>query len=61
MATPHTFSGYYDNTYESIAMNYHNTSNELNKREVSVSMNFASEYLMDDHFVSLFKKRKFTP
>ncbi|AMA49825.1 MULTISPECIES: tyrosine-protein phosphatase [Flavobacterium] len=58
MATPHTFSGYYDNTYESIATNYHNTVNELNQKGLSFTMNFASEYLMDDYFVSLFKKKE---
>ncbi|MFK7050307.1 CpsB/CapC family capsule biosynthesis tyrosine phosphatase [Flavobacterium davisii] len=58
MATPHTFAGYYDNTYESIATNYNNTIKELNKKELFITMNFASEYLMDDHFVSLFKKKE---
>ncbi|MFK7000577.1 tyrosine-protein phosphatase [Flavobacterium oreochromis] len=58
MATPHTFSGYYDNTYESITNSYDTTIKELNERGLHFSVDFASEYLMDDHFVSLFKKKE---
>jgi protein-tyrosine phosphatase len=51
ITTPHIFSGFWDNTKEKIqALELETNSNN------NTSFKAAAEYLMDDHFVSLFQK-----
>ena len=51
ITTPHIFSGFWDNTKDKIqALEVETNSNN------NTSFKAAAEYLMDDHFVSLFQK-----
>lgn len=54
ITTPHTFSGFWDNTKEGILLKEKETNDLLVKDNVILKA--ASEYLLDDHFASLFKK-----
>lgn len=58
MATPHTFSGYYDNTQSSILETYQRTQALLIENHCHVQLEVASEYLMDDHFIKLFQNKE---
>lgn len=61
ITTPHTFSGFWDNTKEKIQANETATKKELEHNNITNSFRAASEYLMDDHFVSLFQKGEILP
>ncbi|SFB20972.1 Tyrosine-protein phosphatase YwqE [Flavobacterium swingsii] len=51
ITTPHIFSGFWDNTKDKIqALELETNSNN------NTSFKAAAEYLMDDHFISLFQK-----
>lgn len=54
ITTPHTFSGIWDNTKEGILLKEKETNTFL--KDKNISLKAASEYLLDDHFASLFKK-----
>lgn len=54
ITTPHTFTGFWDNTKEGILEKEKETNLLLAKNNISLKA--ASEYLLDDHFASLFKK-----
>lgn len=54
ITTPHTFTGFWDNTKEGILEKEKETN--LFLAENNTSLKAASEYLLDDHFASLFKK-----
>jgi protein-tyrosine phosphatase len=56
ITTPHIFSGYWDNSKNIIETKAQETIINLNKNNINYPIKAASEYLMDDHFVSLFKK-----
>jgi protein-tyrosine phosphatase len=56
ITTPHIFSGFWDNSKNSIETRAQDTIINLNKNNINYPIKAASEYLMDDHFVSLFKK-----
>ncbi|SHJ00526.1 tyrosine-protein phosphatase [Flavobacterium terrae] len=54
ITTPHTFTGFWDNTKEGILEKEKETN--LMLAENNILLKAASEYLLDDHFASLFKK-----
>ena len=54
--TPHTFSGFYDNTKAGIQQVEAETKKVLTENSIDNSFKAASEYLLDDHFISLCKK-----
>ncbi len=56
ITTPHTFNGFWDNTKDGILAKEKETLELLSSKNISISLKAASEYLIDDHFVSLFKK-----
>ena len=58
IATPHTFSGFWDNTKVGIEKKLVDTKVELEENNILVSLRVASEYLLDDHFVSLCEKKE---
>ena len=56
ITTPHTFSGFWDNTKEGILTKENETLNLLSSQGINLKLQAASEYLLDDHFATLFKK-----
>ncbi|MES2812666.1 MAG: CpsB/CapC family capsule biosynthesis tyrosine phosphatase [Bacteroidota bacterium] len=56
ITTPHTFSGFWDNTKEGIQKKETETKELLLQNNITNSFQAASEYLLDDHFAGLFKK-----
>jgi protein-tyrosine phosphatase len=56
ITTPHTFAGIWDNTKSNIESVAKETISILNKNSFNVPIQVASEYLLDDHFVSLIHK-----
>ena len=54
ITTPHTFSGFWDNTKDGILLKEKETNSLL--KDKNVTLKAASEYLLDDHFALLFKK-----
>jgi len=56
ITTPHIFSGFWDNNKDKIQKLEVKTISELKENNVNVPIQAASEYLLDDHFVSLFQK-----
>lgn len=58
ITTPHTIKTVWDNSKEDILENYENTTKELEVLSSKVSLRVASEYMMDENFVSLFKSEK---
>lgn len=62
IATPHIMSGFYDNTAEGISQafnEFRSLSSDNGYKEFSVGV--AAEYMMDDGFDTLIKKREFLP
>jgi len=57
ITTPHTFSGFWDNTSDKILAKEKEVKNIFQKNNIQNSFKAASEYLMDDHFVALFKNK----
>lgn len=55
ITTPHTFSGFYDNTKAGIQQTEAETKKILKENNINNSFKAASEYLLDDHFISLCK------
>lgn len=58
ITSPHTFSGFWNNTFLSIKEKEEETLKLFNKNSISIPFKTASEYLLDDHFVSLFQKNE---
>lgn len=58
ITTPHTIKTVWDNSKEDILENYENTTKELEVLSSKVTLRVASEYMMDENFVSLFKSEK---
>jgi protein-tyrosine phosphatase len=56
ITTPHINSGFWDNTQTDIKKLELKTITDLKNKNFKFSLKAASEYLIDDHFVSLFKK-----
>lgn len=54
--TPHTFSGFYDNTKLGILEKEASTRQLLLENQISIPFRAASEYLLDDHFLNLCKR-----
>jgi protein-tyrosine phosphatase len=58
VTTPHIFSGIWDNTKSKIEIFHEETIEKLKLHDISLPISAAAEYLLDDHFVSLFQKRE---
>jgi tyrosine-protein phosphatase YwqE len=58
IATPHIISHVWDNTHEQIIAKAASTILELEKRNIAIPLRAATEYMMDDNFVKLFKSTK---
>lgn len=58
ITTPHTFSGFWDNTKSSIEQREQEVKSELAKNNIECDLKAASEYLLDDHFLELVKKKE---
>ncbi len=58
ITTPHTFNGFWDNTKTGIEDKLSETKKLLSENKLNVNLKTASEYLMDDHFVTLFKNKE---
>lgn len=58
IATPHIMSDLYPNTPEKIAAAFGPLKQELEKRSWKVSLEYAAEYLVDEHFESLVEEGK---
>jgi protein-tyrosine phosphatase len=58
ITTPHIFSGYWDNTKSNIEIVEQETLKQLKSNQFNLPFRAASEYLMDNHFVSLFQKKE---
>lgn len=56
ITTPHVFSSFWDNTKDKIEALETETLSNLKDNNISIPLTAAAEYLLDDHFVSLFKK-----
>jgi protein-tyrosine phosphatase len=56
ITTPHIFSGFWDNTKAKIEALEVKTIADLKENSLDINIQAASEYLLDDHFVSLFQK-----
>lgn len=56
ITTPHIFSGFWDNTKDKIETLEAQTISNLKDKNINLPISAAAEYLMDDHFVSLFQK-----
>jgi protein-tyrosine phosphatase len=56
ITTPHTFSGFYDNTKDKIQQTETETKKVLTENNIHNNFKAASEYLLDDHFINLCKK-----
>ena len=50
-ATPHTFTGYYDNTRTAILSNWEHTLEILREQNIDSNLQVASEYLLDEHLI----------
>jgi len=57
ITTPHTFSGFWDNTSEKILTKEKEVKDLFLQNNITNSFKTASEYLMDDHFVTLFQNK----
>jgi protein-tyrosine phosphatase len=55
ITTPHIIEHVWDNTLDLIKTKESSTTIELEKHHVSIPFRAAAEYMMDDHFVQLFK------
>lgn len=58
ITTPHTFSGFWDNTKQGIESKLKETKELLLSESISCNLNAASEYLLDDHFLELVKRKE---
>lgn len=61
ITTPHTFSGFWDNTKESIQAKALETQKIIVEHGITNPFRAASEYMMNDHFVTLFQKGEILP
>ncbi|NDP28203.1 MAG: histidinol phosphatase [Flavobacterium sp.] len=58
ITTPHIFQHFWENTFENITALEATTRIELNKNQLSIPFRAAAEYMMDEHFVTLFQSGK---
>lgn len=58
ITTPHTIKTVWNNTRKDIENTYEKTKNQLNLQTSKVQLRAASEYMMDENFVQLFKSEK---
>ncbi|BCY27260.1 tyrosine-protein phosphatase [Flavobacterium okayamense] len=58
ITTPHTIKTVWNNSKEGIESTYEKTKNELKELTSKVQLRAASEYMMDENFVALFKSEK---
>lgn len=58
ITTPHTIKTVWDNSKEGIENTYEKTKKELEQQASKVQLRVASEYMMDENFVELFKSEK---
>ncbi len=58
ITTPHTIKTVWNNTKEGIESTYEKTKTELEELTSKVQLRAASEYMMDENFVALFKSEK---
>ena len=58
ITTPHTIKTVWNNTKEGIESTYEKTKIELEELTSKVQLRAASEYMMDENFVALFKSEK---
>lgn len=56
ITTPHIFNGFWDNTKDKIQSTEKIAISDLEKKNIAIPIQAAAEYLMDDHFVSLFQR-----
>jgi len=61
ITTPHTFSGFWDNTKEGIQQKEVETKDLLLQNNITNPFRAASEYLLDDHFLTLCKNGDVLP
>jgi protein-tyrosine phosphatase len=58
ITTPHILTGFYDNTKASIQAKEQEIKPLLEQNNISIPITAAAEYLIDDYFVTLFKKQE---
>jgi protein-tyrosine phosphatase len=56
IATPHILHHIWDNTKDKIQVVEKTTKTNLEENNITIPIKAAAEYILDDHFVSLFKK-----
>jgi len=57
ITTPHTMSHRFNNSSEDILKGFKSLQDELNKQKVSIELEVASEYYLDEHFLELLSKK----
>lgn len=58
ITTPHTIKTVWDNTKEAILATKEKLTNDLSNETSQVKLRVASEYMMDENFIELFKSEK---
>lgn len=58
IATPHVYSGVWDNSKESIIKNHSETLSLFAEKSINIKLNVAAEYLLNDHFVELLNRNE---
>ncbi|MEN9487872.1 MAG: hypothetical protein RL494_137 [Bacteroidota bacterium] len=58
ITTPHIFSGVWDNTKDKIEILTQKTLEQFDKNAITLPFAAAAEYLLGDHFVTLFQKQE---
>ena len=53
IATPHIYQDYYPNTWKRIESTFNEVKIEALKHDITLSLEFAAEYYLDNHFVDL--------
>lgn len=61
ITTPHTFSGFWDNTKESILKRGELVKSKLEQNSIHCNLGIASEYLLDDNFINLIQNKDILP
>jgi len=57
ITTPHIMSHRYPNTKDGILKSFDNLQNELQKQNIDICMQVASEYYYDEHFIELIRNK----
>lgn len=58
ITTPHVIQYVWDNSADQIKANESETRTQLEKNQIAIPFRAAAEYMLDDHFVQLFKSGK---